>query len=65
MTISKTKQSKTVKLNRLLEVLTSLTGLGLDDILKEIEGTDQEKAKAQMENIIKMSEHMKINHETL
>jgi DNA polymerase II small subunit/DNA polymerase delta subunit B len=65
MTTDKSKRSKTAKVDQLLAVLTGLTGLNLDDILKELEGTDEEKAKAQMENMIKMAEHMKINPRSL
>ena len=61
MTVSKTKKVTAAKANQLVAVLTMLTGLGIDDMLKELEGTDEERAKAQLENIIKMSEHMKIN----
>ena|ERR1035437_8641602 len=46
------------KIELLLNVLTSLTGLSLDDMLNELEGTEDQKAQAQMENVIKMAEHM-------
>jgi hypothetical protein len=61
MTVSKTKKVSSAKANQLVAMLTMLTGLGIDDMLKELEGTDEDKAKAQLENMIKMSEHMKIN----
>ena len=53
------KQKRAAKADQLIAVLTMMTGLGIDDMLKELEGTDEEKAKAQMENVIKMAEHMK------
>jgi len=53
------------KSEQLVAVLTMLTGLGIDDMLKELEGTDEEKAKAQMENVIKMAEHMRITPRSL
>ncbi len=65
MTVSKTKKVTAAKANQLVAVLTMLTGLGIDDMLKELEGTDEDKAKAQLENMIKMSEHMKINPRSL
>jgi len=58
--VAKKKPTKADKVDQLLKTLTFLTGLTLDDIIKEVEGTDEAKAKAQLENIIKMSEHMNI-----
>ena len=54
-------RTEAAKAKILVKHLIELTGLSIDDIIKEIEGTDAEKAKAQLKNLIKMSSHLKIN----
>lgn len=57
-------RTEAAKAKILVKYLIELTGLSIDDIIKEIEGTNAERAKAQMANLIKMSSHMKINPKT-
>jgi hypothetical protein len=54
-------RTEAAKAKLLLGMITAMTGLSLDDMIKEVEGTSAEKAKAQLANMIKMSNHMKIN----
>ena len=65
--MQKQKQTKSparteaAKLKLLMGLITAMTGLTVDDMIKEVEGTPAEKAKAEIDNMMKMFKHMKIN----
>ena len=57
-------KTEAAKAKILIAMMTALTGLSIDDMIKEVEGTSAERAKAELSNTIKMAKHMKINPKT-
>lgn len=51
-------RTEAAKAKLLVKYIIELTGLSIDDIIKEIEGTSAQKAKAQLANQLKMTSHM-------
>jgi hypothetical protein len=49
-----------MNIDEMMNIVTALTGLGLDDFLRETEGTEEEQFEAKMDNVAKMADHMNL-----